>query len=430
MIASRLAIATLAATSLAATTALAASDGHAPAKEDGNLRSEPAMEVVSAADATPVIPLDPAGPVALARMVHGLQDRVALGDGDAHVAQRRVLAEVSAAMMQMDESVWLDSKNLRAAVVVVLSGGDPRLLRRIISRKEPEGVDAALLKGALAHVEGRRRDAAEALKDVDARTLDSSIAGNIALTQSMLVEKEESAKAMALLDLARILAPGTLVEEAALRRGAVAASAAGNFDKFEMLCSEYLRRFSKSIYAPSFRRQLAKSLLNETYGSDPARRRNIETVLAELPREDSKEVYLAIAVEGISAGAIELTRFAVRSVTPALGADSPESTRVQLYDSAALVATDEMEKGVETLKALDKEKLAKSEIELFDAALSVAEQVKREPPPFDVEAEPPALSKAAIKRDRNGVAATQPTAERAQRLLDNVDQLLLGPIEK
>lgn len=417
----------LATTSLAATAALAASGSH-DSSEGG--RSEPAVEAVSADNAAPVVPLDPSGPVALARSVQALQDRVAMGDKDAHLAQRRVLAEVSAAMLQMDDAVWLQSKNLRAAVTVVLSGGDPRLLRKIIAHKEPQGIDGALVKGALAHVEGRRRDAVDALKDIDVRELDASIAGHIALTQSMLVEKDEIAKSLALLDLARLLSPGTLVEEAALRRGAVTASAAGKFDKFETLCSEYLRRFPRSVYAQSFRRQLAKALLNETYGNDPTRRKNIETVLAEMPREDSKEVYLAIAEEGISSGAVELTRFAVRSVTPGLAPDSPERERARLYDSAALVATEEMSQGVENLNSIDKQKLTDPEVELVDAALAVAEEVKREPPPFDDEAEPPALSKAGLKRDRNGVAATQPSAERAQQLIDRVDQLLLGPLAK
>ena len=49
------------------------------------------------------------------------------------------------------------------------------------------------------------------------------------------------------------LVPGTLVEEAALRREIFLAGQIDNADRFETLAIQYLRRFRHSIYAGNFR---------------------------------------------------------------------------------------------------------------------------------------------------------------------------------
>jgi hypothetical protein len=74
-----------------------------------------------------------------------------------------------------------------------------------------------------------------------------------------LISKENPGEAIRLLDLARVLAPGTLVEETALRRELVLADEIADIDKFTFLSSEYIWRFPNSAYFDSFRQRFVSS---------------------------------------------------------------------------------------------------------------------------------------------------------------------------
>jgi chemotaxis protein MotC len=66
------------------------------------------------------------------------------------------------------------------------------------------------------------------------------------------------------------LAPGTLLEEAALRRETVITALMEDFEKFEMLSSQYLRRFGDSVYAPEFTGRFAVAVATGRYAEDDA----------------------------------------------------------------------------------------------------------------------------------------------------------------
>src|SRR5690606_33344903 len=111
-------------------------------------------------------------------------------------------------------------------------------------------------QGALAYAEGRDDEARAHLLGVDARRLDPGLAGAVALVQSALVADTDPKRASEFLDQARLLAPGTLVEEAALRRQILLLPSIGQLHRLVLL-TRYVRRFGKSYYARAFWRQLA-----------------------------------------------------------------------------------------------------------------------------------------------------------------------------
>jgi hypothetical protein len=84
----------------------------------------------------------------------------------------------------------------------------------------------------------------------------------VAMIQSALVAKEDPGEAIRLLDQARVLAPGTLVEETALRRELVLADEIADIDKFTFLSSEYIWRFPSSAYFESFRQRFVASTIH------------------------------------------------------------------------------------------------------------------------------------------------------------------------
>ena len=82
----------------------------------------------------------------------------------------------------------------------------------------------------------------------------------MAFAQSVLATSHDTAKAIALLDIARLLAPGTLVEEAALRREAILVADQHQVDRVALLARQYASRFGGSVYADAFLQSLAGAL--------------------------------------------------------------------------------------------------------------------------------------------------------------------------
>ena len=362
-------------------------------------------------------------PVELVRTLRSVQDQMVLGSRGAYGAHRKVMAAVFEQLAKTPSESWRDSHYLRAGILFTLSGGDTRVARRVLGLSDLPAEEERLLKGALAYAEGRNTEASELLSGIDAFSLDTSIAGHVALAQGTILAKDEPKRAASRLEIARLLAPGTLVEEAALRREIMLLSATEDFDRFETLSGRYLRRYRNSIYADAFRRQLAVELAGMKVWDDPQRLARLEKMVDGLDASEKQDLYLAMAQAGILKGQVGLTRFAAQhaSVSKADGAASTSQARV--YEAAALIVTDKYESGVSQLQRVDRSTLAPQDAELLDAALKIAGQIRRSPDPgLAMPTEPPAES--ASVRERDLAAAGARVVKLAQGTMAKVDGML------
>jgi chemotaxis protein MotC len=318
-------------------------------------------------------------PFELVRELQTFQDQAVLKSKNARAQQTDFIAKVAAQLANFDASAWADRRNARAAVIYVLSGGDPRVLSKLLGSGAALGVDDQLVKGALAYGERRDSEATQLLDGVDVETLDRSVGGHVALVRALLVAKSDQRKAIALLDRARIIAPGTMVEEAALRRQAILAAKVGDLDAFEALSSQYFRRFASSIFERSFERQFAKEVVSKSYAADTKRLPKLEKLLRGLSEMQRRETCLAIAEEGIAVADVEIVRFAARLAGMDAKAQPLDAMRMLLFEAAAVVATPDHEQGRMALRLVDKSKLGAREEGLLYAATAVADEISRPP---------------------------------------------------
>jgi chemotaxis protein MotC len=277
-------------------------------------------------------------------------------------------------------------------------------------------IDDKLARGVLAYGEGRDAEALELLSGIDARALDATLAGHIALAQAELTAKKDPKKALDFLDDARLLAPGTLVEEAALRRQVSIVAASGEFDQFELLSANYLRRFSRSVYADAFRRQFATDVAVRPDTGDSEHTARLQAALEALEPVERRDVYLSIAREALIRGKVPLARFA--AVNAASLFEEPSAGRLQsgLYEAAALVLTKDIDKGVSKLGAVDKAKLGEEDAELAAAAGAVAAEITRMP----------SIADAAASANAGDLAKTFKVVGTARETMERADQLLSG----
>ncbi|MDR7040053.1 chemotaxis protein MotC [Methylobacterium sp. BE186] len=375
------------------------------------------------APAAPVepLPVGPRGlPVELVRTLQLLQDRIAKGSTQAHLAQRQLLGHIEERLLALEPGTWAAPENLRAAVTFALAGGGPRVLRGILEGGTAAESETGLVLGSIAYLDGREGEARAQLARYDARTMSPGLAGQLALTQAALAVRESPRQAIELLDLARLLAPGTLVEEGALRREIFVLAQGGDAQRFEALSIQYLRRFRRSVYAGNFRQRFAASLTRLDFGSDEARVARLERMLDEIEPEGRRDLYLLVARAGLEQGRRETAIFAAERAAGLAGPDSSAAAQARLYRGAALiVAEGRFEEGQEALRGIERNLLPEGDVALLDAALSTAAQIRT--PAADSPKRPEPAENAGPRRSPDPASIA-----RAQAAVARIDQLMNG----
>ncbi|MBJ6123930.1 chemotaxis protein MotC [Microvirga splendida] len=378
-------------------------------------------------------PLAAPSPLQMVRTLHLMQDQIATGSTEAHVGQRGLLGVLDIRFMELAPEAWQNGKNVHAAVSFVLSGGNPAILRKLLelgSTVVTEN-DRPLVEGALAYVEGREEAAHNALMSLDARTFPPTMSAQLALVQSALAVRKDPAKSDALLDFVRLQAPGTLLEEAALRRQVFVASQTDHVEKFYFLATGYLRRFRHSVYAGNFRQRLASVATRIDFGQEKSRFDGFVEMMKELEPNARRDLYLLAARASVEQGFTRSARLLAEKVKDLVEGDPAGAARARLYRAASMITSPEdIKAAVEDLRQIDRSLLSESDTALLDSAIAMAGHIQTMPgaPAVVADKPKPLLMKAA---DKTEDASSQAQAleqlqalSKARDALSRVDKLI------
>jgi chemotaxis protein MotC len=367
-----------------------------------------------------------AQPFELVRSLESVQDQIVLGNADAQAKLPKLLGRIATGILAAEPRAWEDPRNLRAVIVYASSGGQARVVRAVAELGVARGETKDLLDGVLAYVEGQDERAKQILLPIEAMSLPAPLAGHVALVQSNLIAREDPRKAMQLLARARVLAPGTLVEEAALRKEIFLADQADDLDSFASLSSQYIRRFDRSAYSENFRQRFRAGIMHFALTSDPARFAKLEAVLAVLEPEEALRLLLATAQAGLLAGMVEPARHAVEKAAASAKKGTAEASRATLYAAAIRVLTGEIDAGLVGLQGLESSKLSKSDAELANVVQKLASDIQAQPSQErQIGAEPqPVEEKPPESREGRATASAAALIRRTETVLDDVEALL------
>lgn len=312
-------------------------------------------------------------PYQMVRSLQLVQDRIAGGDEAALPMQRKLLEMIDAKFLATAPAGFDDPRNFDALLVYAISGGNPVTIETVVSRLDLKPPRAALGDGILGYVRGRPAEAEKALHDIDPLTQPIELGAYLALIKGSVAAADDSAAALKLFDEARLLGPGSLVEEAALRRSIMIALKMRDAGLFLGYSEKYVRRFLHSPYASQFADAFVIGMveMHDSMGLD-----KIAATLNEMDAERRKSIYLRLARKSAIDGLASLTAFAARMAGIR---DDPRSKttdpRVLLYSSIASVASGSAGAVAAQLAAIDRDHLSESDQQLLDAARAVAEKV-------------------------------------------------------
>lgn len=320
-------------------------------------------------------------PYLLIRALQEVQNQIAAGKASAREEQPRLINQIGRQFIEAPAEVWREPRNARAAALLTLSGGSPRVLRQIARGGAFAASELSLARGALAFAEGRAAQARDMLLPIDARNVDPSLGGQLALVQAALVLAEDREKAIELLGIARLLAPGTLVEETALRRQISLVGETADAEKFASLARQYARRFKQSLYAEEFRTTFANSLVKIGANPNVDHANSLEPVLATFDRDERCRLAIIIArttlLQGAMQAAVSFSELVMRPpIDP--GCDV---VRARLYRAAAKASDPNADADLMALEKLDPSRLSRADAVLHQAALKMARTIRTWPEP-------------------------------------------------
>ena len=181
-------------------------------------------------------------------------------------------------------------------------------------------------------------------------------------------------------DEARLLSPGTLVEEAALRRSIALGSETKDRRAFLFSCSQYVRRFLQSPYASQFADAFVAGVVALHKNVELAA---IEEIVAGMAPEQQKVIYLRLARRAAIEGIPELTEYASAKADAVRidGIVPGNDPRALLYSSLATITSETVDQTIAKLKGIDRSRLSESDQQLLAAAEAIAAEVTAAPAP-------------------------------------------------
>jgi chemotaxis protein MotC len=322
---------------------------------------------------------DPAKVSDLVDDLQRIQLKVAEGDAAAYPAELNQLKTIGAAIAGASAQTWKDKREADSLVIAILSGGPLADVAPLLKGDAILESERSLTRGALAYVTNHETEAATLLGETNVAMLDARLAGEVAFARSVLETEQDVRAAIALLDWARLLAPGGLVEEAALRREVALLAQAKDVDRAAMLIRQYATRFAASLYAADFLRDLAGALARLGLADDPANYKLLSGAVAALPADSRRAFLLTLAKSGVVSAKFAAAAAAATEALESAKADSPEATRARLYLATSRLFSDSYDAAIADLRTLSAAKLDRSDAGLLAAARRAAAELRTAP---------------------------------------------------
>ena len=320
---------------------------------------------------------DDLAPYKMIRSLQYVQDTVVLGDHSAMEMQRFLLGTIDERLRTAPVSIFDDPRNVDAAMVYAMSGGNPQTLDMLAERDVNGHFDTRITDALRNYLSGRGTTNAKSLAEAFPEYKNSRIGPYLALISANSVIRKDPSLALTYFDWARLTAPGTIVEEAALRRSIYISTENGWVDKGVSYSSRYARRFLRSPYASQFADLFVKLSVDNF---DKMKEDDILEILSFMDRPRQREVYLRMARLSAISGKNRLATLAADRAQALSGdGETVPKALADLYSGLASVPSADVGAAMQAIMAIPDENLSVKDRALKEAARVVAEEVLRVP---------------------------------------------------
>lgn len=318
--------------------------------------------------------LDSSAPLyTLVRSLQYVQDTVVSGDFSAMEMQRFLLEQVDRKLREAKPEDFDDPRNVDAALIYAMSGGNPKTLDLVVAQDKYGYFDEEITSIMRAYLNGLIPTTNKPIEDIVDDYLNTAIGPYVALIAANVKAAAKDIKSVELFNLARLVAPGSLIEEAALRRSILISINHGEFDQALSLGHIYARRFNKSPYNVQFSQLIIEMIVQNLDNIDEIL---VDEVISYLPVKQQKAIYLRISRTGVVNGNDVMAVKADEKAHLFEGErNAYYNMMAKLYASINKLPKGETQKLLDDISNIKRRSLAPIDRPLHDAAMLLAEQI-------------------------------------------------------
>jgi len=316
-------------------------------------------------------------PYRMLRSLQFVQDTVVRGDHSAAEMQRFMLGTIDDRLRTADSKVYQDPRNVDAALIYAMSGGNPATLEFLVARDVDGNFDNRVSDALRKYLSGKGTLIAKSLGNMVPEYRDKKIGAYLALVAGNITVTRDPVAALTVYDEARLVSPGTIIEEAALRRSLAIAVEDGDAGRGVEYAQRYARRFLHSPYASQFA-DLFVDLCVDNY--EQLTEDDILATLAFMDKDRQQEVYLRMARKAAIKGKNELATLAADRARALAGLDNENARALaSLYGGLAGIPSNDVDAAITAIAGIPDALLSPRDRVLRAAAQAVAEEVLRVP---------------------------------------------------
>lgn len=341
-------------------------------------------------------------PYKMLRSLQYIQDAIVLGDHSAAEMQRFMLAAIDKSLRESDPKVFDDPRNVDAAFIYAMSGGNPETLSYLANHDIEGNFDTRVVDALSHYLAGKGGLMVEHLAKAIPEYRNSRVGPYLYLVLGNATAQQSPARALQYYDWARLTAPGTNIEEAALRRSIALATRGAMPDKGFAYSLSYARRFLTSPYASQFA-DVFVELAVANYNAETETK--IQEILGFMDRPRQREVYLRIARRAAIGGMQELATLAsTRAQDLSDVADAGPKALASLYSGLVGIPSKGILEAVKDISSIPEAELSPRDRALRQAATVIAQEVLRAP-------DPESLTQASVSNVKSEIAVEENTAD-------------------
>lgn len=348
-------------------------------------------------------------PYKMLRSLEFIQDSVVAGDSSAGEMQRFMLSTIDERLRSADKTVFDDSRNVDAALIYAMSGGNPDTLEYLMSRDINGNFDNRVADVLRKYLNGKGLLVVNTLADIAKEYRDKKIGPYLSLVAANVMSAKNPKEALKLYDWARLTAPGTIVEESALRRSLALSADAGLVPQGLGYAARYTRRFLHSPYASQFADLFVQLVVD--HDAD-VKQQDIIDILSFMDPPRQREVYLRMARRAAIAGKADLAAMAAVHAQAIVndGTDA-FSALAGFYGGVAGVSTPDMGAAIRKIDQMPAGELNQQDRALREAARMVADEITRAPDPASLKQGSPLTLPNQEDTEHDAAVTNQPGAQ-------------------
>ncbi len=273
------------------------------------------------------------------RDVLDLQTTLASQSTKPNGSQKQKLIELQNTISEMNTEA-LANADIQALATFVLSGGDPTVVENITNRVNLSTQNKNLLLGSVSYVRGNLTQASKLLLNIDVNTLTASLAARLSMAQAQLLPAKSRDERRKKFAFAADKLPGTLLEEAAIRRMVAFNAETMSGAEFLYWTGRYIRRFPDSLYFNDFMRTFVSGMARFETVKRPLNRQALNLIIDKLKPVVKLDMGREIAILALGGGQSELCNNIIERVLPSAAPNSERANQFELYRLACSVVVD------------------------------------------------------------------------------------------